>query len=164
MKEFKFPILFSLLFLIINIIRLQNFYACIHDDYYIFLRYADNFINGFGFVFNPLGERVEGFSSFLYLSFVVLLRYSGFSNHGSIPYLGIFFSSLSIIYLYLVIKELVTRPIVKYLILILLILNPIFIFNSTTGMDTSLFTFLILASIYYFLKFYNEVNIKVFFF
>ena len=34
------------------------------DDAYISLRYAENWANGYGPVFNP-GERVEGYTNFL---------------------------------------------------------------------------------------------------
>lgn len=37
------------------------------DDANIFLRYARNFANGDGFVYNAGGERVEGFTSFLWV-------------------------------------------------------------------------------------------------
>jgi arabinofuranosyltransferase len=36
------------------------------DDAFISYRYAENLINGHGIVFNP-GERVEGYSNFLYV-------------------------------------------------------------------------------------------------
>jgi hypothetical protein len=37
------------------------------DDAYIFFVYADNFANGNGMVYNVDSERVEGFSSMLWL-------------------------------------------------------------------------------------------------
>ncbi|NJL05110.1 MAG: hypothetical protein HC911_09445 [Chloroflexaceae bacterium] len=36
------------------------------DDAFISLRYARNLIEGFGFTFNPGGERVEGYTNFLW--------------------------------------------------------------------------------------------------
>ncbi|MGD8858648.1 MAG: hypothetical protein PVI30_01460 [Myxococcales bacterium] len=36
------------------------------DDAFIFLRYADNLVRGHGLVYNPGGEAVEGYSSFLW--------------------------------------------------------------------------------------------------
>ena len=41
------------------------------DDAYIFFVYAQNLIDGQGFVYNPGGERVEGFSSFAWLMLLV---------------------------------------------------------------------------------------------
>jgi arabinofuranosyltransferase len=43
----------------------------ISDDAYISLRYARNWVEGFGLVFNP-GERVEGYTNFLWTSLLAL--------------------------------------------------------------------------------------------
>lgn len=43
-----------------------------HDDAYISLRYAYNFLHGHGLVWNP-GERVEGYSNFLQIVLTCLL-------------------------------------------------------------------------------------------
>ncbi len=45
--------------------------AFYHDDAFITLRYADNFLHGHGLVWNP-GERVEGYSNFGFLMLVVI--------------------------------------------------------------------------------------------
>ncbi|UCC21999.1 MAG: hypothetical protein JSW23_09360 [Planctomycetota bacterium] len=42
-----------------------NRYFCLFDDAMISMRYADNWANGHGFVWNP-GERVEGYTTFLW--------------------------------------------------------------------------------------------------
>jgi arabinofuranosyltransferase len=44
------------------------------DDAFIFFRYADNALAGHGLTWNPGGERVEGFTSVLYMLVVVALR------------------------------------------------------------------------------------------
>ena len=66
------------------------------DDSLIFYRYADNFINGHGLVYNP-GEFVEGFSSFLW---TLLLALGGFVGIG-IPvvarWLGVLFALGSVV-------------------------------------------------------------------
>ena len=41
------------------------------DDAFIYFRYAQNFVNGKGLVFN-VGERVEGYTSFLWLAILTL--------------------------------------------------------------------------------------------
>ncbi|MDB4285448.1 hypothetical protein N9903_00905 [bacterium] len=43
-----------------------RFYQHIVDDAYISFRYAQNFADGHGFVFNP-GETVEGYTNFLWV-------------------------------------------------------------------------------------------------
>jgi len=45
--------------------------AFYHDDAFITLRYADNFLHGDGLVWNP-GERVEGYSNFGFLMLIVV--------------------------------------------------------------------------------------------
>ena len=52
--------LLSLLFAIYYTLNILPFQL---DDAYITYRYAQNLVAGFGFVFNPQGEVVEGFSS-----------------------------------------------------------------------------------------------------
>ena len=47
----------------------RNFY---HDDAYITLRYARNYIAGFGIVWNP-GEYVQGYTNFLHLILIAFL-------------------------------------------------------------------------------------------
>jgi hypothetical protein len=47
------------------------------DDAFINFRYADNFLAGHGFNWNRDGERVEGYTSFLYLLVITLLRAAG---------------------------------------------------------------------------------------
>ena len=60
-----FAILLAALILFIN----RKFY---HDDAYITLRYARNFIKGSGIVWNP-GEYVQGYSNFLHLIIISFL-------------------------------------------------------------------------------------------
>src|SRR5262245_15180176 len=42
-------------------------YSFLTDDAYISFRYARNLADGHGLVFNPGGERVEGYSNFLWV-------------------------------------------------------------------------------------------------
>lgn len=57
--------------LLFFITQLSGYY---HDDAYIVLRYVQNFLDGHGLVFNP-GERVEGYSQFLWMILISLLGY-----------------------------------------------------------------------------------------
>src|SRR5947207_9391980 len=43
----------------------------IQDDAFISFRYADNFVHGYGLVWNP-GERVEGYTNFLWTLLLTL--------------------------------------------------------------------------------------------
>ena len=59
-----------------------------HDDAYIILRYAQNFLDGHGFVWNP-GERVEGCSTFLWLLLITGAGYCGLDLVTASQVLGI---------------------------------------------------------------------------
>ncbi|MCX5752617.1 MAG: hypothetical protein NTW97_03090, partial [Candidatus Krumholzibacteria bacterium] len=61
------------------------------DDTFITLRYARNVLRGEGFVFNP-GERVEGYSNFLWLLIVVFAGKLGFPLVGAARTLSLLFS------------------------------------------------------------------------
>jgi hypothetical protein len=55
---------------VINGIR----YFSLFDDAMVSMRYAKNFVNGYGLVFNPGGERVEGFTNPLWVLYMSLLH------------------------------------------------------------------------------------------
>lgn len=57
--------------LIICAVAIYTNRAFYHDDAFITLRYADNFLHGHGLVWNP-GEWVEGYSNFGFLMLVVI--------------------------------------------------------------------------------------------
>jgi len=63
------PLVLAAIVAIALFVENWNFYE---DDAFITLRYCRNWLNGDGIVWNP-GERVEGYSNFLYLAFVGLL-------------------------------------------------------------------------------------------
>ena len=54
---------YAVLFAAVGLYLNHAFY---HDDAYITLRYARNFLDGSGFVWNP-GEYVQGYTNFLHL-------------------------------------------------------------------------------------------------
>ncbi len=90
-------------------------YNLVMDDAFISLRYADNFARGLGLVFNP-GERVEGYSNFLWtITLGLLNRYLGLPLLltsrilGALSFVGIFFLSYSLL------RSLGHRPVVSVL-------------------------------------------------
>ena len=62
-------IIFALLLAVFIVFINRKFY---HDDAYITLRYARNYIAGLGIVWNP-GEYVQGYTNFLHLIFISFL-------------------------------------------------------------------------------------------
>ena len=55
--------------------------AWINDDAYISFRYARHLVEGLGLVFNP-GERVEGYTNFLWTVWLALGMWLGLGPHG----------------------------------------------------------------------------------
>lgn len=124
------------------------------DDANIFKAYAQNLANGFGFVFQPGGERVEGFTSLLYVLLLSLL----YSITGNIDFSGLL---LSVSIYLLVIIATITLLIILYqrkkqqislyksvgLLLTWLFASPFFvIWLSLTQMDTGLWTLTVLLA------------------
>lgn len=66
------------------------------DDAYIVFRYADHVVQGLGPVFNP-GERVEGFTSPLWLLLVVGARAAGISGETAVTALGTLFAVAAVL-------------------------------------------------------------------
>jgi hypothetical protein len=69
--------LLILVMLIITLIYQFLFLPWTNDDAFISFRYAENLAKGNGLVFNP-GERVEGFSNFLWVMALALFNLIGF--------------------------------------------------------------------------------------
>ena len=118
------------------------------DDADIFFVYARNFVDGYGFVYNPGGEHVEGFTSILW-TFIVCLGFSLFKD----PKLflvttNILFLSLSITLVMMILRERLcnanttTKIVVGILLLIWCLSSPEFItWQIHALMETALWTF-----------------------
>ncbi|PKO09687.1 MAG: hypothetical protein CVU40_10360 [Chloroflexi bacterium HGW-Chloroflexi-2] len=144
------------IFLFLRIIPLLNI-NLLMDDAYISFRYAKNFSDGFGLVFNQ-GENVEGYTNFLWtiiLSFCISI---GFSVSKCAVVLS-FISALGTMYI-MVLMVYKFEYFSKQKWLAGLFAVSIFSLMGSqaryvmSGMETHLFTFLLSLSIYsfYFLK------------
>ena len=80
----------SLLCFLFFLNQLWGFY---HDDAYIVLRYARHLLEGKGLVWNP-GERVEGYSCFLWLMLISFLGYCRIDLVAASQFAAIFFGLL----------------------------------------------------------------------
>ena len=78
-----------LAFVAVGIAAWQMYYFSVFtvDDAYISYRYAENFANGHGLVFNP-GEKVEGYTNFLWVLLLGILKKIGIDVHVSSQILG----------------------------------------------------------------------------
>jgi len=118
------------------------------DDAFITFRYIQNLLTGHGLVYN-VGERVEGYTHFLWLSLIAILRRVGFEPIaitqviGLLAYIGtlVIFAAAS----YRLFRR--YAPLVPLTTLILAIHFDFKVW-ATGGLETSLFTFLVSAAFF----------------
>lgn len=119
------------------------------DDTFITLRYADNYLHGHGLVYNE-GERVEGYTHFLWLLLLITLTRVGFDplsaalGMGLISYVGVLAVFCLISY------RLNYRRLALFLPFtgLILAINRDFIIWATGGLETMFFTLLMSLAFY----------------
>ena len=119
------------------------------DDSFISFRYAENFAAGHGFVFNP-GERVEGYTTFLWVLILGVGKVLGLKVVSLSQILGAFFS-IGTILLLMFAHRFSSRISFPASMLAALFLGTCGVFTPwlSSGMEVSLFTFLVLLSLLY---------------
>lgn len=153
---------FSGLFLCREIMKLA--YGLPVDDAYIFKRYVFNIISGSGFSFNP-GEPSFGCSSFLWTAWLaVLTKIAGKGHYFAIAqWSGILFTCLAVWY-FLKMVSIYTRS--AWLTLLgafLGWLSATTFMNAISGMESGLFSFLVMFSLYRFIQIEGEDSLNGFF-
>lgn len=131
-------------------------YSCLNievfiDDAFISFRFAENLAQGHGFRFNPGSEKVEGFSNFLWVVFLSLNLLFKLNIAHAATIWGIIFSCCSLLIYLRIVNSLSSSDKYFWITPILLVLNNSFIFNTLTGLETSLYILLILNGIYFFI-------------
>jgi len=119
----------------------------VNDDCYVSFRYAKNFIHGLGLVYNA-GERVEGYTNFLWTMIIALGMKLGFDPVSYSTTLGIgCYAATLVLYGFLTRKlKSPSSPLWAVpLTSIALSLHRDFSAHATSGMETSLFSFLVSA-------------------
>ena len=120
--------------------------AFLCDDAFISFRYAKNLADGEGLVWNP-GERVEGYTNFLWVLVMSAVIKSGLSVEFLSQLLG-FLSGvlvLATVLVFCVRRWGVENPIV-WLIPLILVVSRSFAAWSTSGLETMFFTALVFAA------------------
>lgn len=113
------------------------------DDAYITFRYADNFLSGLGFVYNA-GERVEGYTHFLWLCLITFAQWLGFAPESSVVWMGLSFYLLTLLlFLWIALRSRFANSLTIPFALIALALHYDIAIWATGGLETSLFTFLV---------------------
>lgn len=111
-------------------------YMCfVYDDAYISFRYADNAVQGHGLVYNP-GERVEGYSNFLWTLLMALVIQARGSPEFWAPVIGAVFALGTLL---LVMDFARQRGMSSLLVGILLAANCSWATWATGGLETAMF-------------------------
>jgi hypothetical protein len=133
--------LFSYLGLTFFLLKLSAFY---NDDAYIVLRYAKNILEGNGLVWN-IGEKIEGYSCFLWLMFISFLGYFHIDLVLASKLLGVFFALLTLALFFILERH---RGAIGGL---LLSTNSCFALWAVGGLETVAFGFFVFLACYLFL-------------
>lgn len=120
--------------------------AFLGDDAYISFRYARNWAAGLGPVFNP-GERVEGYTNFLWVAILAAGFRLGLPAPALAPALGTL-AGLGVLALaaWFGVRRHGRGDLLAWLPPAALALHPSFAAWSTGGLETQLFSFLLLAA------------------
>lgn len=115
------------------------------DDALIYYRYIQNCLDGHGLVYN-IGERFNGLTSpfYTYLSLLVAFVFGGNIHYTQIA-MGALFLFLTCITATWVLKEIIPKTFILFLPLLL---TSSAFFYKTFGLETTLFLFLVLTSLY----------------
>ncbi len=125
-------------------------YNFTQDDAFISFRYAENFINGNGLVYNT-GERVEGYTNFLWTIFLIIGRLAGLEYVNFSKILGLLAGVGTISVLFLLARQISgNRTIPVGAVCLLLALMPSFSYWSIAGLETPAFAFFTLLSVYFY--------------
>ena len=121
------------------------------DDAFISFRYAKNLFLNQEMVFNIGEAPVEGYSNFLWvmwmtLSFVLNIETVFFSKVS-----GLIFCHLSVLILYKLAFRISKSKDLSYIVILFYVLTPNIALWSVGGLETSLFTCLLLVSVYFFI-------------
>ncbi len=134
-------------------------YSFVCDDAFITFRVARDLSSGLGPVFNP-GERVEGYTSFLWMILMAaVIRLGGAPELWS-RILSLIFSAGTILLFFRSISY--DSGFSKYLFTIFLVFSAPFIAWSTGGLETAAFTFLVFAAVMMFRKACERKTSKIF--
>lgn len=122
------------------------------DDAYITYHYAENLVKSGQLVWNIGEAPIEGYSTILLVLIQAVYYLLGIDLNIGTKILGILCAHLTLILLSMTSKELFEGQGYFYLPALLLAFMPPFGIHSVSGMETSLYIFLITALIYFYAK------------
>jgi arabinofuranosyltransferase len=130
-----------ILFLVLAI-----YHSFVCDDAFISFRYAKNIAQGLGPVFNP-GERVEGYTNFLWTLLLAAIFKAGGSLVLWSRILSIIFSLATITTFIFWIRQDRKNSLLMYLFPAFLVFSTPFFVWSTGGLETAFYTYLVFNAI-----------------
>jgi arabinofuranosyltransferase len=125
-------------------------YSFTQDDAFISFRYVRNFLDGNGLVFNT-GEKVEGYTNLFFIIMMSLLGRFGLDIVVASKVIGVISGTAIIILSFSWIRRMSDVPnetIIPLTIPFLLITNGSFAYWTISGMETTLFSVMILYGLY----------------
>ena len=122
-------------------------YNYVVDDAYISFRYAQNLADGKGLIFNP-GERVEGYTNFLWVMITALGVKLGMDPVGLSKALGFGFAILSMLVVFRYAKVVYGQQgLMRLAPLALLAASPPLAVWALAGLETTMFAFLVTLAV-----------------
>ncbi len=147
---------------IIAFLRSNYMYTTIVDDAYIFFRYAENIVDGYGFVWNINEQPIEGYSSFLYLTVLIFAKLLTIDLELFSIIFGVLTSTITLYFTFLIYQLIYNNQedseLAKIITVVIIAISPAFLYWSVTGMETSFYSMFLLLTIYYFLKLPNSIK------
>jgi len=149
--------------LIIAVFHQALFLSWTSDDAFISYRYAKNLNNGHGLVFNP-GEKIEGYSNFLWVMILAVFDYFGIPPHWAAKIFPFCISLLSIFLIFKTAQAYGLNKLSSSLCSLFLSTSSSFAYYSMSGLETAIYTFLLLLSVFINEKYESESNKKSLFY
>lgn len=124
----------------------------IQDDAYISYRYIENFLNGDGLVYN-IGERVEGFTNFGWVVYLILWGALGLNYIFISQITGFLFGAGIIVLTYFIAMSVFGKNKLLSSVSIMLVAFNLSLANwSPAGLETAAFGFFAMLSVYLFIQ------------
>jgi hypothetical protein len=147
------PATFLCFSIIIFLSQALLYHEYIMDDAFISFRYSRNLIDGHGLVWNP-GESppVEGYSNFLWVTVMAVLMKAGAEPVVTSKILGVLFGLAGLILMYMLCRRLWGKTLFAALPPMLTALFPEHGLWGIGGLETQMYLFLLIVSVYLFLS------------
>lgn len=147
--------------LVVAFSALAWMFRFIQDDAFISFRYAKNFAEGYGLVYNP-GEKVEGYTNFLWTMFLTIPHFFHLDIINFSQAAGVLLFAFSLFLTFRITKTLTGSYYFASLALIFTGSNFTFLSYATGGLETQLFTFLLMMAFDIALHINNKNNRQLF--